>query len=134
MSSIVTKDTIKKSHQKCLHELNQFISLKMPKEDQAFKFSDPTFLSVLAWQILVPLFVSITGGLVVNKFSVKNLKHKPLSSLKQDLESTLGKEINLKNKADLEECIILVEGLLKPLGIKRQQARDIVTLLTSSLN
>jgi hypothetical protein len=97
-------------------------------------FDASVLLHLLARQVLVPFVVSVTAGTTVAKLKAKWVKDQPVQKLKSEVTARLGQEIRIGDANVREECVLLVEDLLKPYGVTRDKARDIVDLLEATAN
>jgi hypothetical protein len=89
-------------------------------------FDAPVLLELLARQVLLPFVVSVTAGSTVTALKARWIKDQPVEKLRSEVTAHLGQGIRLGDNRVREECILLVEELLKPYGVTRDQARRIV--------
>lgn len=134
MAMIVTANLIAETHNLCVQELTRAISGCMPEEEGNRLALDVSgALQVLAWRLLVPMFIGVTSKIAADKLTARRFKEKSVSELKADALATVGKTMDVGNPDRLEECVIVIEELLKPFQVTRQQARDIIKLLVTRI-
>jgi hypothetical protein len=133
MERRVTADLIEGAYDICVQELTRLTSEQESGDENRLKLDVIGIIPILAWQVVVPFLISLTAGLAGYKLSSKQIKKKSVAELKNSAIDTIGKIISLENPDDREESVILIEELLQPFRITRQQAREIVRLLTDKI-
>jgi len=120
----------------CLRELRFALSTDVGREKQTeLHFpAPPELLDLLAWRVLIPFIVSVTAGSTVASLKARWIKDQPSKNLKDEATARLGHEIRLGDTNTREECILLVEELLKPYGVTRDKARKIVESMEATID
>jgi len=89
-------------------------------------FDATVLLELLARQVLLPFVVSVTAGSTIAALKARWIKDQPVEKLNSGVAERFGQEVRLGDDRVREECILLVEELLKPYGVTREKARRIV--------
>lgn len=90
----------------------------------------------IVWQVLVPLLVTITGGLVVEL--VKGTFEKPtpprptIPAAPHDLAPLVNRPIRTITRVQVRECVLAVHEVLEPYGADPPQSGRIVAELLNA--
>jgi hypothetical protein len=118
---------------RCQAELARSAADAPDASEQRLNLDLTPFLSVVSWQIVVPFVLAITARLTADKIVARDLKKKSVAELRASALSAAGRQIHLDDEREAEECVLVVEQLLEPLGIDRKAARRVVEVLRETL-
>src|SRR5262249_34206741 len=89
-------------------------------------------LDPLAWRILVPVLVSITGGIITQAIKDKLAAKKNSAEAEREAKSFTGRLKKRVEAGEYQECVSTVETILLPFGIRKERTQVIVRRLTQA--
>lgn len=116
----------------CEAEIQSMLSGDASTDPRELRFETAALSQLLALQVLLPFSISVAAGTTVAIVKSKWIKEQPAATLQSELSARLGQGLRLGDRVRREECILVVEDLLKPYGVSREQARRVVDLLESA--
>ena len=129
---IMTPKLLGKCLAACREELSRTLSADGQGEpNKSLHMDASALLDITAWRILTPFIVSLSAGVTAAAINSKWIMRQPIKGLQQTLEERVGQPIRV-DPARTEECVILIEEILRPFAANRAQARKIVEVLTST--
>lgn len=105
---------------------------KDPSPREAARLDGSAILDPLAWRILIPVLVSITGGVITHTIKDKIAAKKSRAEAESEARSFAGKHTKRIEAEELQECVTTVETIVLPFGIRKERAEVIVRKLTQS--
>ena len=121
---IVDTRLVDRLHRRCVVLLNEGSRVRGP----GLRLESTEYLSIIAWKIIWPLFVAITGG-VVTVIVTRRRSKRMVKDLKKEVNRLVGKKVVELSEQRKEECVILIHDLLSPFGLSREEARNVFTVL-----
>ena len=100
-------------------------------DENALHFDASSLVPILAWQILVPFLISFTSKVVADRFTARRVREKTASQLRTEALTLIGRSVKLNDPDAQEESVILVHELLASLGVDREGARKVVSVLAA---
>jgi hypothetical protein len=91
--------------------------------------ADPIVTQDLIDEFVVSLSASVTAAAVY----ARRTKEKDIRGLKEMIQERMGQKIHL-DPMRIEECVLLIEEVLKPFDIDPDKARKIVKILVATAN
>jgi hypothetical protein len=94
----------------------------------------PILVSIVAWKVLVPFTVSVTGKLTAELIKERYFDHKSAQDLQQIVHSTVGDPVLPMTPEQRERCVAAIQEALKPRIVQKEQAGRIVDALLRETN
>jgi hypothetical protein len=132
MSFRMTQDAIEHLHETCRTALATELFHAESDSTNALRLELATFVAAVAWKVLLPFCISVTGGLTARGISMR-ISSRSASEVESDVKRTVGSLCTSDLGEKREECVIAIEDLLGPFAIRREQAERIYDLLLDDL-
>lgn len=116
----------------CEAEIQSLLRGSDERDPEDLHFETAALSQLLSLQVLVQFVVALAAGTTVAIIKSKWIKDQPADQLQRELTSRFGQGLRVGDAARKEECILVVEDLLKPYGVNRDQARKIVDQLEAA--
>jgi hypothetical protein len=132
--NMLNERLIEQCESSCKAELDRIIHGYSELESNSLLHFDTGLLSnLLALYILTPFLISVTANFASVKLNSRWIREQPARNLRRAIQERIGSEVRIGDPAMKEECVIIVEELLKPYGVSREDARRIIDLLTTTV-
>jgi len=126
---LVTEQLIEELHANSIETLKHVVGTRHSVSGEKLNLDADAFIDLLAWQIVLPFLLSLAAGLTIE--IMKLLKDRSKAELREEAEKTVGLPLELSDAHKTEQCVAVVEELLKPLGVDLEGARQLVKALRS---
>ena len=133
MSRYITEQMILRVHARCCLMLQKEVFHISSPSKIALRMEIGTFLAAVAWKVLLPLFVTVAGQFLISDVKKILLSDISPDEVKIEVMNTVSKELGTILPGQREGCIILIEEILKPLGIGREHAQRIFNRLIEEI-
>ncbi|MFL5382458.1 MAG: hypothetical protein ACJ8GN_08120 [Longimicrobiaceae bacterium] len=127
----LTHESIEDLHHLCSEELARVMK---SSRGSTLKMDIGSYAATVAWQILVPFVLAVSARLTADRIAARDLRKKNTDELKRLAHSGAGARIAVEDSGRYEECVLVVEELLKPFEVSRAEAREIVSVLASRVS
>jgi hypothetical protein len=128
MPSKVSNDLLETLHTGIVDVLHRH--LQQRSDTQAGRRLDPNVLiDKIAWSVLVPFFLAITTGLVLEELKLRYHRWRDSENKTEEVKAFVGAEIKDQPSISKDELTELIHSEIKGLGISEAQASSLVTAL-----
>jgi hypothetical protein len=129
---VLTEELTRRFQDVCEARIESLLRGSEEPDAEDLHFESAALSQLLALQVLVQFVVSLAAGTTVAIIKSKWIKDKPADQLQHELTSRFGQGLRVGDAARKEECILVIEELLMPYGVTRDQARQIVEQLETA--
>jgi len=130
---VLTQRLVDECAHACESELlREFDSSRTETGHETLHMEATAILTLLAWKVLTPFFVSLSAGVTAAAINAKRIKDQNVKGLKEMIQERIGQKIQV-DPARIEESVLLVEEFLEPFDIDRDKARKIVDVLIAKV-
>ena len=133
MSRYITEQMILRVHARCCLILQKEVFHISSPSKIVLRMEIGTFLAAVTWKVLLPLFLTVSGQLSIA--DVRKLLFSDITpdEVRMEVMDTIGKELGTILSWQREGCVILIEEILKPLGMGKDQAQRLFDRLIEEI-
>jgi len=118
---IVTQELIEECLNVCRIEIvREFAEDNL--RDQSLHMDAMATLDPLVWKIVAPFIASLSAAVSAAAINARRVKEQDVQGLKEMIQERMGQKIRF-DPARVEECVLLIEEILKPFDVDRDKAR-----------
>ena len=132
MAKELTGAEVESLHQSCQKMLGEVLFSNTEARVARHLDADPLLVNI-AWKILVPLVVSITGSLTSEAVKKLLFKSKDEESAETQVKTAVGKKKSTISNEELELCVQMTAEIIKQYAGTKKQAEKIVKALAKEI-